>query len=552
MSANITCSLSDLIEKAPSFESDDSTMCGTFVQKILEKYSAEDSIDENIGRLEQHNKSSLLDTIKYLKITYKGKHYDINQLRKLKGDVCKKKLAKIICNRLRAFHQNLCNLCTLLYTPVLESTQDEAFSCISCGIKRHYCATNFPPTCLWICQTCSASISPIYTSCLIAIDESTSEINTTLKSDGMAVTNSSFQPNSSTPLLSHTSPPLTPVINTPRQPPAQTTIPRQTKEPKPPREVIENTVEPDEIITVNSNQTFPNTPHSLQSSLSNSLNLSSSSNPKPSLPPSQPHKAPKTPEICPYLIKGICRYGAWGLNGGHCRSFHPEPCEKFLNYGTVTPYGCDKGSRCKYYHLPFFCKNSIKFLWCTVENCRELHHSRCSNFKPPPLPRSHLSSQTLTPSTSPAPTPPGPTTSLPSQPSPYPPTSPIPPSPSTSTTSTPIATSPPPPPSTPLRPPTNHTQINNHQPTSRPVPPPQNFIPSLPNYHPPPFLSPFHPPFYPMPPYLPQHLPIPFLYPPKPQVVAPQPHPSQPMIISPRIVSALEDLLTQMKNSRNN
>ena len=105
--------------------------------------------------------------------------------------------------------------------------------------------------------------------------------------------------------------------------------------------------------------------------------------------------------VCPFLEKGVCWYGAWGLEGGRCPNFHPEPCDKFLYYGEVLPQGCNNGVNCKYYHLPFFCPMSIKHLWCNIRNCKYLHHMACSNSETPPQP--HPSHQTRTPKPAPSP-----------------------------------------------------------------------------------------------------------------------------------------------------
>ena len=76
----------------------------------------------------------------------------------------------------------------------------------------------------------------------------------------------------------------------------------------------------------------------------------------------------------------------------------------------------------------------------------------------------------------------------------------------------------------------------------------QKFLPVIPNFHP----SPFHLPYHPPPSYIPQHQLIPFLYPPKPQVIVPPPHLSQAMTIQSQLVPLLETLLTQMKDARHN
>ena len=625
-------------------------MNGTFIQVLLKDYKTDLSHEDNIEIIRKFNKTTLLTTIEYLNVTFRGKHYNMTKLSKPRGVTYQRRLATIICNKIRSFLNIKCNMCYMTYIPELEETQDTSSCCSSCGIIRHSCARNIPPAYPWICQNCSEYISPPYLNYLRETDESINESDASLESSEEEETDYISQS------TSNTTPPLPQSINTNTHPPplyetsdgsdasqeynegAETDYISQsdsTTTTPPPQSRNTNTLSPplyeasdrsdasqefneveetDYSSQSTSTTTTPppqprntNTPPppfyetstlhqpapSTTLSHPNEMEKIDDSNPHShtTTPPPQPlrvhphrdtaqsnlqhHAATsrnsaqsntqhptgtfssqttKHTVLCPYLKRGVCRYGPWGLKGGRCPNFHPEPCEKFMNYGAVLPSGCDKGVRCEYYHLPFFCENSTKYLWCDIKNCSDLHHYYCSDMKP--LIPTHTESPSKPPSplplshSRPIPTLLSPTPSPLSHPSPNQPTSPISPTPSTPTT--PTAIPPTPHQSTPLPSPTNHTRINNHQPTSRPVPPPQNFIPSIPNYHPPPFLSPFHPPFYPMPPYLPHHLPIPYLYPPKPQVVAPQPNPSQHMMISPRIVSALEDLITQMKNGRNN
>ena len=191
--------------------------------------------------------------------------------------------------------------------------------------------------------------------------------------------------------------------------------------------------------------------------------------------------------ICRFLEKGICWYGAWGIDGGRCPNFHPEPCVKFLDYGEVLPHGCNKGVSCKNYHLPFFCEKSTKYLWCNIKYCKYFHHVRCIEFRPPssPIPRQHHHpithspsytpvTFTPTPSTSSTTTLPPPTSPFSSSPTPHPPL--VPPSPSPPTPSSPITHD-----ITPIC-----NQINNHQPILRPEDQTPNFPRVIPNYYPPP------------------------------------------------------------------
>ena len=546
----LASSLLDLIEKAPSFECNDSTISGTFVREVLEEYNAKVSNKENVANLYfKHTKSSLVDTIRYLGITHKGRCYDLNKLGKLRDTEHRRYLAMIICNRLRAFHHNKCNLCSTHYNPVSESIQGEDFSCVLCGIGRHNCARDIPSSCLWVCQACSEEVFPIYANHLLGSDDGSRNNSLSLDHNETVDIENGLDSDAPTPIVQqeviiHTSPLHPHESSIPHQPPSNATASTSSlQETDSSREAVENEnsiLEPDEIPIGNNDSQSP-PPQPLPTDIPNSSPHAIPNPPQPTSTTSSP-QASKFSEICPYLKKGICKYGAWGLQDGRrCPNFHPVPCEKFLDYGAVLPKGCNKGASCRYYHLPFFCKNSIKYLWCDVENCSDFHHTFCSNFKP--LPRSYLHPppHTPTPPSSPStPSSPPPSTShLSSTSTPHPLTSPPPSPPSTPNIATIV---PPPPISTQSPTPATAMQRDNHQPAS------QNFATIFPNFHPPPFRLPY----YPIPPYFPPYQPIPLHYPPpKPTAAGPLPHLSQPMVIPPQLVSVLEDLLVQMRNVRN-
>ena len=229
-----------------------------------------------------------------------------------------------------------------------------------------------------------------------------------------------------------------------------------------------------------------------------------------------PKEGPRN--ICRYLEKGICWFGAWGLEGGRCRNFHPEPCDKYLEFGEVLPHGCNKRVNCKYKHLPFFCQNSYKYLWCNKKNCKYFHHMSCNNSEfcpqstlPSPTP-SITSTATHTPSIS----------MSSSSPSPPPPTHPSP------------------------NPTPNSTHIQqNETPLLAQHP---NFLPHIPNYYPPPLIAPS----YTAPPVIPPHqsnhpnqiqILHPLLPPPRPWAVISQQQFAQQM----SSLSRIENFITKMK-----
>ena len=500
--------LEELIEKAPLFESDDSILCGNFVQAVLKDYNAEDPLEENIGRLWRRRKSALLDAIEYIQMNYKVNCFEISKLEKYEGVIGRKRLARIVCYKLRAFHQNTCHHCSIQYIPMLQKSQDEASSCLLCSIVRHDCASGVPSQIIKLmCHACSTTIYPPHTNCSMMMNESSDKDNVILEPTESEVVKSSCQFNISSSLPTHEN--ITPHLSP--STPIRTSTPTQEKYHS--CEIFEHANKAVELqkteIKVNRSHSPPSNQFSSPSSPTNLSNTSvcTSFNP-PKTPLNQPSttnqsQVPTSQDICPFLKKGICRHGTWGLKNGRCRNYHPEPCEKFLRYGSVLPSGCDKGQSCNYYHLPFFCKNSIKYLWCTVENCQYFHHEFCSNFKPrlPPQPRSPSHSPAPSISSSPS-NPSSYRTPLTRRPSPSPPT-PFQSSPCVSNPST-VSLLPP----TTTTPPISTIDTITNQTAPQPLTQPQNFVPLIPNFYPPPTHIPYHPILS----YIPHHL-IPQLVP---------------------------------------
>ena len=625
--------LATLIAKAPSDNSGVTTRSVSTIQTVLKSYSVDSSHMQNAECLAQFSKSSLINTIKFLDIVKSGKRVSTNKLIMKTGKRIVNIMSEIVSDRLRAYHKNVCNICTQIYIPVLQETTNEALCCISCGIERHKCASiNLPSYHQWICKTCADLISPLYSEFLMESEErdfhtpisKEMEVRLERNSD---MSKSYVSPDSpllapgeqmmSTPDLANhvTFPPLRPVKgNLTSHPLSPTRSPlssrRSTKEnlishqlsptrspvSSPPKDTVlfQSTLsESSQVLTqsvsLQENKTTPannqglvSQPQSLDISAlqtesseieplqnaadetilpapphenSNPTHISTTppSPPAPSQdihPPASPNhpergqisnhqKNPKVGprKICRYLEKGICWFGAWGLEGGRCRNFHPEPCLRFLDHGEVLPKGCVKGVNCKYYHLPFFCENSCKYLWCDTKNCKFFHHMSCSNYKPdspPSYPQTSPPSLTP-PSTSAAPRP-----SSMKSPSSSPP---LPSSPQSSPHSFPQQ----PPIPTPTQ---QYSQNSTYSPP--PMSRPQNFIPFIPNFYPPPMMLPFHPPA--IPPYQSTHtkqMPSP-PPPPKLATVLPQQQHTQQMSTPSHLVSMLEDFILKMKTASYN
>ena len=419
---DISDPLTELIEKAPSSELGGSVMNGTFVKTMLLEYSREKSHLENTKCFKCFNPTVLLNTVRYLNISYNGKCVNINELKtRNKSDRLKYKLSEAITNKLRSFHNNECNLCSKLYIPSEEHLQDKASCCISCGIERHNCASVIPPTYhLWVCKTCTHSISPPLSEFLLEADESANSAVNTLETDttsvvdnesitfetkdGAADTKNIVSPDCQTyPSDSLDSPPPPESVKKPMATSQiaeaeMVTENHTTSQPlppcPPPPSPFDSTNHPQTSLHVAASQaqslSFPPQEHQHRSpsltpitqppitpvptqETQSSNHSSKKPNRRQITRPQQTSRAyPR--KICRYLERGVCWFGAWGLDGGRCHNFHPEPCEKFMSNGAVLPYGCNKGANCRYYHLPFFCENSTRYLWCDIKNCKLFHH----------------------------------------------------------------------------------------------------------------------------------------------------------------------------------
>ena len=79
--------------------------------------------------------------------------------------------------------------------------------------------------------------------------------------------------------------------------------------------------------------------------------------------------------ICEDYKRRKCRHGRTGdllINGERCKKNHPPRCRRFCNYGQHTRQGCKRGKDCRYWH-PRLCRDSLKNLLCTKEDCTFFH-----------------------------------------------------------------------------------------------------------------------------------------------------------------------------------
>eukprot|EP00116_Pleurobrachia_bachei_P005152 sb/3465414/ len=79
--------------------------------------------------------------------------------------------------------------------------------------------------------------------------------------------------------------------------------------------------------------------------------------------------------VCQYYLQKSCRHGWSGkkkVNGKVCTRSHPPKCRKYCNYGSVRKYGCQKGTKCRYFHPPI-CKSSELSHQCLKTSCKFQH-----------------------------------------------------------------------------------------------------------------------------------------------------------------------------------
>ena len=83
----------------------------------------------------------------------------------------------------------------------------------------------------------------------------------------------------------------------------------------------------------------------------------------------QRSRTPKKDITCRFFAKGSCRHGAKGEN---CEYNHPEVCQKFIQFGTRQPRGCNLAKACSRFH-PRMCINSLRSSKCLDQQCRFRH-----------------------------------------------------------------------------------------------------------------------------------------------------------------------------------
>ena len=80
-------------------------------------------------------------------------------------------------------------------------------------------------------------------------------------------------------------------------------------------------------------------------------------------------RTPKNDITCKFFAKGSCKHGAKGEN---CEYKHPEVCQKFIQFGTRQPRGCNLAKACSRFH-PRMCINSLRSSKCLDQQCRLRH-----------------------------------------------------------------------------------------------------------------------------------------------------------------------------------
>ena len=79
--------------------------------------------------------------------------------------------------------------------------------------------------------------------------------------------------------------------------------------------------------------------------------------------------------ICELYKRRSCPHGRSGklkVEGQICQKSHPKRCFRFCDYGPRHRNGCNKGSKCQYWH-PKLCKFSLKGTGCTTHGCTYQH-----------------------------------------------------------------------------------------------------------------------------------------------------------------------------------
>ncbi|MEO1419206.1 MAG: hypothetical protein AAFW00_28390, partial [Bacteroidota bacterium] len=143
-----------LIDGAPDY-----AMNGSTIGSLLEEFLKQPSLEDSLYIYGQYATEILKETILYLDISYDGLKITKSRLDKIKK---KDTLATILCQRLKAYIVNECNICSSNYIPI-EEPQTKTI-CRICGVAVHGC--NDGTIQLWVCRDCTLPLSPAYFKCL--------------------------------------------------------------------------------------------------------------------------------------------------------------------------------------------------------------------------------------------------------------------------------------------------------------------------------------------------------------------------------------------------
>ena len=309
----------------------------------------------NSKALSKMGKPALLATIQFLGLPFYDRIISVSQLEQATRET----LGKLIHNRFLTLYKKNCTSCSSEYcVPYNDNNRAKRKYCFICGQGSHICNDNsttldidkgFEPT--WICSACyQNSTAPFiaYLSTLIPPI-------TPSQASSFSPTPTPEQIESFVSLYANS----TPLLASPAQNPTDAPLPTLEEsintlptpaEPLPDGNptILSTATNPDPLFSTN----CLDSPDPL-SKKDSTIPLATTTNTTPKDPKSTniPNK------ICPYLIEGTCIYGRKGSrNGISCPYFHPAVCHQYLNYGTTSPDGCQKGTSCGRWHATYLCK----------------------------------------------------------------------------------------------------------------------------------------------------------------------------------------------------
>ena len=89
--------------------------------------------------------------------------------------------------------------------------------------------------------------------------------------------------------------------------------------------------------------------------------------------------------VCEGYKRNHCKHGRDGkteVDGVTCKHLHPKKCFPWLNAGTNSKHGCNKGKDCDYYH-PILCRNSVRDRMCLNAECTFAHLKYTKRYRKP-------------------------------------------------------------------------------------------------------------------------------------------------------------------------